>query len=140
MSERKRKLPTLTRDTEITTAVESPRKATPLPHRTFVRAAREWKQVSFEELKSVTLGEVMLGEARIMMELTVDGEQKYFLTHDEDMIAMQKKYPDRKIYLIGQIFPFFVQANENSFKTVLPKVMLALDIFKGAKVVEHSVQ
>lgn len=85
----------------------------------------------------MTLGELWQEAKRIMVECEVNGKTLYFVCNDIDHAAMKRKYPEACVVHILQLYRLWTGVLDGNYvMNVLPKVLMAITVFDGAKVVD----
>jgi len=100
----------------------------------------DWKQISFERLRNVTIGRLLSGEIRLMLEIKVDGRKAYIVCDDTDLANLKKKSPAAIVIHLKNVFKAWTaERSENYPIEALPKICMAMDRIDGAKIIENFV-
>lgn len=95
-----------------------------------------WLEVKPSDIRRITLGELMDGEYRLMMEVPVEDRKIYLVSWESDEKSLRRKYPQASVINIQQLLNLFSKhLTDDQVGRHVPKVLLAMSIFPGSKIV-----
>lgn len=96
-----------------------------------------WKPLTPEDFFDVKFGEIFKEEKRIIVECQYLGKPIYFVCNDVDMEAIKRKYEGACVVHVNQLYRMWTGVIDGNYvMNVLPKVLMAITHFEGAKVVD----
>src|SRR5574343_1461253 len=127
----------LTRDENVVDVSNQKAAPSTIQYKASYKYDDRWKPIKPEDLFDVKIGELWKEEKRIMVECLVQGKTMYFVSNDIDYDAMKRKYPKECVVHILQLVRLWTGVMDEKYvMKVLPKVLMALTHFDGAKVVD----
>lgn len=97
-----------------------------------------WKRMEPDQLYAVTLGDIMAGKSRVMINLTVDRRPVYLVSNQEDGYQLRKKYPRATIIDMKQMLGLFKRQFEDGQLPMDPLILTVMEILPGSRVVDNK--
>lgn len=91
----------------------------------FVRKDEKWVPVDSNDIKAITVGELLDGSKRLMASVEYDTDKRAYITcTEEDRDSLRIKYPNALVICFGQILGLFKRSHDGEFTTNFLKTIM----------------